>query len=249
MARAPQSLFEAVRRVKGEDRLTDLLALVLETHLGFANKLLHAAGLPPAEEIQAVPQMPTASGRCVDLEVLARSRGSVVARLWSENKVGARYQREQLPDYARDLAAFPKPHQLITVVDKPSEVPVDELYPAVPRWRGFTWRDIALMAWEAGDEVSPDEERLPWDEVALRPESPARQRLLFELLTYLEEEHGVVLDPLGHAHVAALAYIADTGDILEELLRRVGEFAHVDTDADIKWQRTVTSSGRPSTRT
>ncbi len=155
--------------------------------------------------------------------------------MWSENKTGADYQPNQLPDYADALAEFPEAHQLITVVDRLSEVPVDRLHPDAPRWRGFTWRDVAVMAWKAGRDAATRDERPVWQEAARRPNSPASPRILLELLNYLEEEHGVVLNPLGYENVAAFAHMTDTGTILEELLKRAAELAHADIDGGVKW--------------
>lgn len=76
--------------------------------------------------------------------------GVAVARLWSENKTGARYQPEQLPDYAEDIPTDPAARQLITIVDDHSEVPGDELSAPSSRWKGFTWQEVAVLAWRAG---------------------------------------------------------------------------------------------------
>jgi hypothetical protein len=236
MPRGPESFFDAVRRAKREHRLTDLLALVLEAHGGFANKLLAAAGLPEAAQVRTRIEVLTQRGRPVDLELLAYDEhGAVVARLWSENKAGARYQPEQLPDYAEDLPPQPSSRQLITIVDTLSEVPVDERSPEAPRWRCFTWRDVAVMAWEAGREATDPADRPTWQQAARRPQALASQRMLLELMTYLQEEHGVVLNPLGHEHIAAFAYLSETSGILEELVERAATLARLDIDGDVKW--------------
>ncbi len=236
MARAPRLLFSAVQRAAREHRLTDLFVLTLEAHLLFANRLLRACGLPDAAAVETDTEVKTRHGRPVNLEVVALdARGERIARLWSENKAGARYQRDQLHDYATDLPESPARRQLVTIVDDRSEVPEDAVSPAAPRWRAFTWRDIAVMAWEAGREAAGDEDRPDWREKAMRPSARASERILTELLTYLEEEHGVVLEPLGHAHVSAFAYMAETSSILHDLLKRAGELIHVDADGAVAW--------------
>ncbi len=126
-------------------------------------------------------------------------RGGRVARLWSENKTSADYQPDQLPDYATDLPDTPAARQLITIVNDPSEALEDEASPQAPRWRSFTWRDIAVMAWEAGRGVAPEADHSRWREAAVDRSAPASERILTELLTYLEEQHDVVLNPLNHA--------------------------------------------------
>lgn len=236
MARLSLSLIGAVQRAAREHQLTDLLALTLEAHPPFANRLLAASGLPQAEEVETDTEVRTRRGRPVDLEVIALDgRGVRVARLWSENKTGARYQPEQLPDYATDLPETPAARQLITIVDERSKVPVDDTSPETPRWLSFTWRDVAMMAWEAGRSAAALKDRPVWREAAMKRSAPASERILVELLTYLEEEHGVVLEPLGHVHVAAFANSVQTGTILEELVRRAGELMHSDADGETDW--------------
>jgi hypothetical protein len=236
MSRAPQSLITAVRRAKREDRLTDLVAMVLEEHIGFANHVLREAGLPKAVEVRASAQVTTRRGRHPDLEVLGLDeRGAAVCRLWSENKTGANYQPDQLPDYAEDLPEHPARHQLITIVDDMSEVPRDEQSPDAPRWRGFTWQQVAVMAWEAGRESSPGVDRPDWQRAARRPQAPASQRILLELLNYLEEEHGVVLNPLGHEHISAFAYMDETIAVLQELVTGAASHTHADLDGELEW--------------
>ena len=236
MARAPLSLFAAAQRAAREHRLTDLFALTLEAHLQFANRLLDASGLPRAEDVETEVEVRTRRGRPVDLEVIALdARGGRLARLWSENKTGSDYQPDQLPDYATDLPDTPAARQLITIVNDLAEVPEDPESPNAPRWQSFTWRDIAVMAWEVGRSAPSREDRPIWRELAMRRSAPASERILAELLTYLEEEHGVVLEPLGHAHVAAFAYMSETGTVLDELLKRAAELMQADTDGGVDW--------------
>ena len=236
MARPRQTLLHAVRRAKREHRLTDLLILALASHLGFANRLLDEAGLPKVADVEVTPEVYTRNGRPVDMEVLGYDADGVpVARLWSEHKVGAEWQPDQLPDYATDLPELPARRQLITIVDDLSEVPPDPLCPDNPRWAPFNWRQVAVMAWEAGRDAAGHADKPIWQEASLRPDAPASQRILFELLNYLEEEHGVVLDPLGYETVAAFAHMTKTGAILDELIKRAGEFARAETVAGVKW--------------
>ncbi len=59
--------------------------------------------------------------------------------------------------------------------------------------------------------------------------------MLLELMTYLQEEHGVVLNPLGHEHIAAFAYMSETSEILDELVERAATLAQLDVDGDVEW--------------
>ena len=210
--------------------------MVLEEHLGFANGLLRAAGLPPAAEVRATTQVTTRRGRHPDLEVIGLDeRGAAICRLWSENKTGAGYQRDQLPDYAEDLPAHPVSSQLITIVDELSEVPRDDDSPANPRWLAFNWQQIAVLGWKAGREQTPAADGADWQAAARRPQAPAEQRILVELLSYLEEEHGVVLNPLGHEHIAAFAYIAETGELLQAIVDDTAQRVHLDLGDLADW--------------
>lgn len=114
MVRHPQSLISAVQRAKREHQLTDLLTLTLEAHLLFGNRLLNESRLPNASTIETDKEILTRGGRRIDLELIALdARGERLARLWSENKAGARYQPEQLSDYATDMPDLPERRQLI----------------------------------------------------------------------------------------------------------------------------------------
>jgi hypothetical protein len=219
--RSTSLLLRAARTHKREDRLTELLAVVLAGHRDFAHRLLRAAGLRGRGEVDVSTQVRTARGKFVDMQLLSLDHdGTVVGRLWSEHKTGSAYSPGQLPGYAEDLDRMNGPRQLITVVDRLDEAPPS------PDWERFTWRQIAVLAWEAGREAAGPN----WREAALAPDGPARQWLLLELLSYLEEEHKTVVDPLTHVHVAAFANTSQTHEILFALLEIVGELSAHDPD-------------------
>jgi hypothetical protein len=199
--------------------------VVLSGHRRFAQRLLAEAGLPVGDEVEVATQVYTSRGKFVDLQLLALGDGVVRARLWSEHKTGSAYSPGQLPGYAAELAALGGRHQLITIVPKLSDAPVDA------RWRRYTWRDVAVLAWEVGrDEVGQR-----WRTLASAEDAPARIRLLHELLSYLEEDHRVVLNPLSHRNLVALAGAGDTSSILAGLLERAGDLSTLDPAGEVDW--------------
>lgn len=217
------SLLHAARTLKREDRLTELLAVVLRGHRGFAHLLLRAAGLPALGEVEVRTQLRTARGKFIDLQLVCLdSGGTVVSRLWSEHKTGSSYGRGQMEGYADDLDGFDGPAQLITVVDGLDEAPES------PRWQSFTWRDIAMLAWHAGHDADGP----TWRQAALSPDGPARQLLLLELLSYLEEQHGAVVSPVTDVHVVTLAQTGETFDTLSTLLELAADLSENEPDGD-----------------
>lgn len=111
---------------------------------------------------------------------------------------------------------------------------VDRLDQAPPgRWERFTWRQIAEWAWEAGRDTGG----AGWHEAALEPDSPAQQRLLVELLSYLREEHHTVIDPVTHVHVAAYAKASETQDMLYGLLADAGDLCGYDREDGVDYHK------------
>lgn len=228
MPRRASLLLRAARTHKREDRLTELFAVVLSGHRAFAHRLLETSGLPPRGDVEVATQVRTGRGKFVDLEVVSLDLdGTVLGRLWSEHKTGSAYGKDQLLGYAEDLEHIGGRRQLITIVDR-----LDEAAPS-PRWMRFTWRQIAVLAWEAGREAGGP----LWRDAALSPDGAAQQRLLHELLSYLEEEHATVLNPLTHLHVSAFAKTSETHEVLYALLERAADLSSKDPDAGVDWPK------------
>jgi hypothetical protein len=224
--RAASTLLAAAKPPKGENQLTALLAVVIEGNLDFANNLLSDAGLPTAEQVEVSREVDATSRRRVDMEVLALdAAGSVVARLWSEHKTGAAYQPEQLPDYQRALGAYPEPARLITIVPNRDAAPAGQ-----GPWKVLTWWDVARLLWQAGAQRGPG-----WRRKALNDGALARERLLVELLDYLEEEEGIVFDPLTHEDLFALSRADNTTSIIEGLLERAGDLSSYKAEGGLGW--------------
>jgi hypothetical protein len=209
MPRNPSLLLRAARcTLKREDRLTELLAVVLDGHLDFAHGLLKLAGLPALGDVEVLTQHRTARGKFVDMRIRSLdSHGNAAGLLWSEHKTGSPYSSGQMEGYANDLG-LSDDRKLITIVDGPKPPPDKK------PWQTFTWRDIAVLASQTGRDLGGQN----WREEALSPHGPAQQRLLLELLSYLEEIHGTVVDPMTQADVDAFATTSKTHKVLFALL-------------------------------
>lgn len=106
--RSPTLLLEAARAHKRDDRLTDLLAVVLAGHQGFARSLMRRARVevPNTVTVEMTTQVRTERGKFVDVTLVALARGwTVVGRVWSEHKTGSAYSLGQLPGCAEELEA------------------------------------------------------------------------------------------------------------------------------------------------
>lgn len=222
-AKAPLLVRAARTRIR-EDRLTELLSVVLLGHQAFAHRLLTRANLPALGPVEVSTQVITRRGKRVDMEVLVYDEAGrhPVGRLWSEHKTGSRFSPEQLPGYAEELAEFSGATQLITITDRIDEVEKD------PRWEPLTWADVGGMAVELGRAGG----RRLWRQDACKTGGASGPRLLHELLSYLEEDRNVVLDPLSHLDIIAFARANHVSAVLTGLLDRAGEYSKYDTDGD-----------------
>lgn len=143
-------MLRAARTWIREDRLTELLRVVLLGNRAFAHQLLshNDIRLPAKGPVEVATQVWTGSGRRIDIQLLSYdgSGEHVVGRLWSEHKTGSGYSEGQLPDYARDLERFPGPKRLITIANRLDDAEKDPL----DRWRRLTWRQVVSLADAAG---------------------------------------------------------------------------------------------------
>lgn len=146
-----------------------------------------------------------------------------------EHKTGSDYSPGQLDGYAGDLdASFDGKRRLITIVDNAADAG-----PHDPRWDVLTWREVAVMAWQEGRDVGG----MWWRVEAMDPAAPARLRLLHELLTYLEEEHHAVTDPLSHLHIVAFQNANNASDALIGVLERAADRSGLEPDGGHQWDK------------
>ena len=226
MPRRPPLLVRAARTRIREDRLTELLRVVLLGHEKFAHRLLRRAGLPAVGPVEVRTQVRTRRGKRVDMEVLVYDEDGrhPVGRLWSEHKTGSRFSPGQLEGYAEELCEFSGPTQLITITDRLGEVEDD------PRWMPLIWAQVGRMAVELGRAGG----RL-WRQDACKDGADGGARLLHELLSYLEEDRYIVLDPLSHLDIIAFARANHVSAVLTSLLDRAGEYSRYETDGDAEY--------------
>lgn len=214
-----------------EDRLTELLAATLAVHDRFAGKILGLAGLPAGISFEVSTQIRLPSGRRPDMQVLAVGPGGeVLSRLWSEHKTGSTYSANQLEDYAEALDRFPSPKKLLAVSGRLDDTPRDD------RWCRATWGQVARLAAEAGAEHERSA-GLGWRASARLPQASASQMLLDELLSYLEEEHGAVVDPISHLDVIAFARSNRASEAISDVMGRSAELCNLDPQGDPGWYK------------
>ncbi|MFN8111869.1 MAG: hypothetical protein U0R51_01585 [Solirubrobacterales bacterium] len=70
----------------------------------------------------------------------------------------------------------------------------------------------------------------------MAPEASAEQRLLHELLIYMEEGGIAVADPVKHDTIQAFALAQSSIDLLWELLDRAGELSELEPDGGPAWR-------------
>jgi hypothetical protein len=197
----------------GENRLTEVLAAVLATHDEFASALMRKVGLPVGERFEVVTQQRVAPGCIVDMVLRSsRSGGAPVSQLWSEHKTISGFRHEQREDYARALGARPGEGRLLTITPAHTDQ-------AQGSWARMTWQGLAELADGVGQQWGKD----GWRESALAPTAPARERLLHELLWYLEMEGFAMLRPIIADDVHVFGRMIDSWTALNALMERASE--------------------------
>ena len=99
MAAHRRPLIRAAGTSIREDRLTELLAVVLDSHRPFARRLMREADLPPGDDVEVSPQVSTPGGKRIDLQVVSMdAKGHPLGRLWSEHKTGSAFSTYQSQD-------------------------------------------------------------------------------------------------------------------------------------------------------
>ena len=208
---------------RAEDRLTELFATTLGAHTELLGRLFRRAGIPLPDDgvrFEVFTQRAlTPRGRRPDMVVSAYEGQHLRAQLWSEHKTGSGFGDLQMEDYLAALEESRARHRagsqtfdaaLISIVHERS----GEAEPEA--WTALTWQEVAEMANAAGRQWNGPK----WREVALAPDSPARERLLHEFIWYLKREGFAVVDALDADNLHALHKSAQTTDAIEALLER-----------------------------
>lgn len=137
----------AYYRRRGEDRVTEVLATVLDQSAEFLHALINRIGLPSAAEYQVRTQVPTA-GVTIDLEVQGRrSDGSPEWFLWSEHKVNDPLTARQLENEQQALsvrAGAARSHLMAITLLSPT--PAAITFAATAGCTLLRWRDVTDLA-------------------------------------------------------------------------------------------------------
>lgn len=230
--RASRFLAEALERspLRGEDRVTEILAHVLQHDLGALNAFSKLLGLGEFAEMTVSTQHLLIGGRRVDLALqLSGSASSHV--LWVEVKIDALEQQNQLFDYARELARLypmrstlvalaPRGHDLLIRANEQHDF--GDGQGDRPLALAVTWQEVANRFEHEGRRRGHG---LHWRSSALGETAEARQRTLLEFLSYLERRGlSMTDDPLTltDAIVASRAeqLLDDRGGAIMRLLDR-----------------------------
>jgi hypothetical protein len=223
---ASRTMIDAARFRGGEDRLTEILAVVLSNFEPAAIELLRHAGLD-ATKVEVSTQVRTDRGKRVDLQIVGLdSDGRLCARLWSEHKTQSEYMEDQLEGYSRDLNALGGAQRLITIAERRTPPRIN------PSWLWFTWDEVAGWFERLGREHTGDRR---WRLGARVPDAEAAIRMLDELLVYLEEEHDVSLEPLTTFDVLAFSGANDAGERIVALVNRACEQSHLSPSRGVEW--------------
>jgi hypothetical protein len=227
--------------------LTELYAVGLEGHAGFASKVFALAGLPPADTYKAYTQerLADGSGR-LDLRLLGMdAAGRCSSVLYAEHKQpGGGWGEDQPGKYlaalndeirrsgaegrflivvgSNDSADDRIPHRGPGTVRKDVAEASTEAEQLTHRGGHLvvakTWQDIANCAEIAGREGHDTDDPLGWREAVARPGARASQRILRELLWYFEERGYAVTDGLTAEQVKSAPRAMEIEDRLEALI-------------------------------
>jgi hypothetical protein len=241
------ALAASSNRLSRENRVTEVLGTVLEGHLGFANRLLDRLGLTHADGVEVWSQEGLGSYGRPDLILRGRaSRPVVVYFEHKEPTNGSAWQTGQPARYVsalRNEARSGASGKLLVIAgveqaekrvrsrmrsrDSGSAVQLAaELREATavvdrPLTEYATWQEIAGLAFEAGQDAGagdPD-----WLAKASAPDAPAAQRLLGELIWYLEEEGYGMTKTLSADAISGAGTAFDFIETIEWLSQDVGE--------------------------
>lgn len=197
----------------GENRLTELLATVLAAHHDLTATVLREVGVPVGHRFVVLTQQRVAPGCIPDLVVHSLSpSGSRLGQLWSEHKTVSGFRHEQREDYILALEREPGEGRLLTITVAHTDEPSGA-------WSRLTWQELGELADAVGRAWQGDD----WRRAALKPDAPARERLLHEFVWYLEEEGFAVVRPISSDDVRVFKGLLSALDAIEELMVRIGD--------------------------
>jgi hypothetical protein len=242
VGRSRESLLHAASKNGREDRLTEVFATVLDACDDLAAALFVEVELPVGERFRVFTQVTVSPGERPDM--IAESLqigGATVSRIWSEHKVGSGFGDMQRERYLERLRKLPGEGELIFIVaDAPTSREGGD-------WRGFTWQEIGELAEGVGHTWGGR----GWREKAVQPDVPAKWRLVWELLWYLEEQEGLaVAHALDDDNLLAYRLMGQTAEAVEALLERAAQNAQplvptgqVENEDTTLWQHFERTAG------
>jgi hypothetical protein len=213
--RPEQLLMGAYYRRTGEDRVTEVLATVLQSTPTYVAGLAQLAGLPAAEEYLVETQVP-GPGVVADLEIHALSGRTPQWLLWSEHKLHSPFSKQQLTKLTRALRtkAGDLPSRLIAITLQ--EPPADVL--AEARENGvevLRWRDVVAASNAEGSAVGGP----TWRTLTQEDGEVRSRRLLLEWQAFCSRElEETAVQPLTTRQVEILLEVEPALDTLEHLL-------------------------------
>jgi hypothetical protein len=228
MAQSEEELISASEKATegSENRLTEVLATVLDLHHPLSSGLFARCGLDPGVKVRYFTQEWLDDGCQPDM--VARSEdadGNPLAELWFENKKDSGFRLGQLEDYHDALARRRGSNSLIALVHDEKAATRSE------KWTVLTWQVLA----EDADRLARGWGGSDWRTRALGPEAPAMWRLLHELVSYLEKEGLAVIRPLDGRHVDVFRDAAETWERIEGLVDRAGNETGLLPDGQVGW--------------
>lgn len=219
MGRAATSLLLAAERTSSpnEDRLTEVFATVVAANPELAEWLAKRAGTPPPatyESVEVDTQVWTGRGADhVDMQVQFWAAGRVALRVWSEHKTVTPFERTQATRYADAAERGPKTGLL--GITAPRGAGPDD-----PRWEREDWQAVL----DAAVGKLREKHGRAWRSAGAARDAPAAERLLYELVSYLEvrsEFRVMVPDPLQSLDVIAYQRVKSARALVKELFSAV----------------------------
>jgi hypothetical protein len=229
-----------------ENRLTEIFGTVLQAHAGLANLVLANLGLRAVSRVDVWRQEKLEEHGQVDLILRGTGSGGRSAVYFEHKEPGGGWQEGQPGKYLKSLrgeiaggaqgkllvivGAAPDAHGRVrrrvrsasstSAIKGAAELRIeadDELM------RYATWHEVAGWAFDAGKESS--DTSADWVAAARRPASRADQRLLAELVWYLEEEGYGMTKALGKQQIeharAALQFLESIDVLVEDVSERL----------------------------
>jgi hypothetical protein len=239
------ALAASSNRHSSENRLTELYGTVLEAHGGFARRVLERVDLPFFEPYRVFTQELLMGSGKIDLILRGfDSSGGVRTVLYAEHKEpGGGWQEGQPQKYLKDLARETRhgaEGRLLVVVgsrkdlagrvQKRARARIAEATAEAAQLRAgqrdrrivfTTWQEVGGLADAAGQMAAVSAGC--WRSLAAARDAPAAQRVLLELIWYLEGEGYAMAKPLTRELAGIFRQAQELDATLEALVARTTE--------------------------